>query len=299
MTTPEVLLEAGQRPTARHMIEFLRGHYLPPRRPPAGIFAPEIAAPGGRRRADLIWLGCTARAHELVGHEIKVDRGDLRAELEDATKSDSWQLYCDRWWLVVPDRAVVNGLDLLASWGVMLPPSGRRTRSMTVLTPAPRLVPDEQGPGLRTLAAWMHWRLADTRRELAERGRSLQQLTKRVQRQDQALLEREPEHASPGRQREHTVVEEIVRRLGGADFDNQIGTWDRSVDVDDVVAALRDLGLVRAQAHSASLLAGRMTGELRRLLVGIEAIEIEDLTAAAEHTAGAAGAVQTDLEETA
>jgi hypothetical protein len=125
ITLPADEQDAGpDSANASAMIAMLRRHYIPDETRPSGIFAPEIQAPGSSgRRADLIWLGCTAAAgDELIGHEIKISRADLLNELADLSKSHSWQRYCDRWWLVVPHEALIHGLELPPSWGVMLPP---------------------------------------------------------------------------------------------------------------------------------------------------------------------------------
>lgn len=149
--------------TDRDVLAMLRRHYLPEGRPPGGVFAPEIQSPDGRRRADLIWLPTTiAGGRGLVGHEIKVSRSDVIAELADPTKADPWSRLCDRWWLVVAEPELVEGLDIPEAWGIMAPPSGRRTRSMTVLRPAPQLDPVDRTPGVERLAAWMHYRHHDT-----------------------------------------------------------------------------------------------------------------------------------------
>lgn len=147
--------------SADRMLEMLRNHYLPPYRDPAGIFAPEIGAPDGRRRADLIWQQVAGGRRELVGHEIKVSRADLKHELEQPEKCMSWKRYCDRWWLVVPDLSIVDGFTLPPDWGVMLPPSGRRTRTMTVWRAAAKLAPPTQDPALRTIAIWLWYRQRD------------------------------------------------------------------------------------------------------------------------------------------
>lgn len=145
--------------TAADLLAGLRRHYIPDARFPGGVFAPEIAAPDSQRRADLIWLGVTAATgREIVGHEVKVTRQDLAAELADPAKAAAWQQYCDRWWLVVPDPALLHGHTIPDTWGVLTPPRGRRTRPMTVHRPAPRLSPAPQEPALRTITAWLHWR---------------------------------------------------------------------------------------------------------------------------------------------
>lgn len=240
--------------TAHTMLALLRRHYVPDESRPAGVFAPEIQAPGPvGRRADLIWLGCTAAAgHALVGHEVKVTRADVLNELADLTKSDPWQKYCDRWYLVVPSLSLIHGLDLPESWGVLLPPSGRRTRSMTVHRSAPALRPLEQGPALKTLAAWQLWRHRDTH----NRAETLQRDNDKLRAEQQELrLRAEPRTHNATRE----VVERIVRELGGvqgwttnSDTDPTVGPWNRQVPVKDVVTGLRDFAEVaqlRDTAH--------------------------------------------------
>jgi hypothetical protein len=71
--------------------------------------------------------------------------------------------YCTRWYLVVADPSLIEGLTIPDLWGVMAPPSGRRTRSMTILREAPKLTPDgDMSPALSRLAAYMVNRLEDT-----------------------------------------------------------------------------------------------------------------------------------------
>lgn len=149
--------------TAHSMTELLRQHYNPDGRAMGHLFMPEIGAPGGRRRADLLVAPISiagSKADTLIGHEIKVTRSDVMAELADPTKADPWLRYCTRWYLVVADPALVEGLTIPDLWGVMAPPSGRRTRSMTILREAPKLTPDgDMSPALSRLAAYMVNRL--------------------------------------------------------------------------------------------------------------------------------------------
>lgn len=152
--------------TARDLLAVLRRHYLPDNRPPGGVFAAEIESPDGKRRADAVWMPTTwAGGRELIGHEIKVTRSDVLVELADPTKHDAWARYCHRWWLVVLSPALVDGLDVPEHWGIMAPPSGRRTRSMTIVRPAPKLTPIDSGVGYRRMAVW----LANRRTEDANR----------------------------------------------------------------------------------------------------------------------------------
>lgn len=230
--------------TARTMTDMLRRHYLPESREPGGIFAPEIQAPASNRRADLIWQGVTASGRELIGHEIKVTRADLLAELADPAKSDPWMRYCDRWYLVVPTLDLTAGLDLPAAWGLMTPPSGRRTRSMTVPLKAPKLNPNEQGPALRTLATWLHWRL---HREQTTHASEMRY----VERDRQQLHELRQQVGNRGhgmKSQIEELVEEIVRGIGVSS--GRLGDgWRSDVKVEDVVAELKELGATRATAN--------------------------------------------------
>lgn len=230
--------------TAKDMIAMLRRHYVADETRPGGIFAPEIQAPGGNRRADLIWQGVTAGSgHELIGHEVKVTRADLLAELADPTKSDPWQKYCDRWYLVVLHPSLIEGLELPPTWGVLAPPSGRRTRSMSVITKAPQLKPANQAPAYLTLATWMHWRMTNT---TTNRERDVAEL-QRLRATCEDLRLRTPAVHKNAAQ---LIVEDIVLKLG-VYGGQQLGDWDTRIELDDVVTALRDLGVVKQRQHDA------------------------------------------------
>lgn len=147
---------------ADDVVRMLRRHYLPEGRPLGGLFAAEVGSPDGRRRADAVWAPLTtAGGTGLVGHEVKVSRADVLVELADPTKAEPWAQYCHRWWLVVADPALVDGLDVPEAWGIMAPPSGRRTRTMTVVRPAPALHLKDPAPALRRLLAWQTFGTSD------------------------------------------------------------------------------------------------------------------------------------------
>lgn len=138
--------------TAADLLTLLRRHYQPENRPAAGLFAPEIESPDGSRRADLIWAPTTSTGgFGLVGHELKISRSDLLVELADPAKCDPWARFCECWWLVVADPAMIDDAAIPHAWGVLAPPSGRRTRSMTIIKPAPKLHPVEPARAFRKL----------------------------------------------------------------------------------------------------------------------------------------------------
>ena len=75
----------------------------------------------------------------LHGHEVKISRSDWLTELADPTKADATKRFCDRWWLVVPDKSIVRD-DLPEGWGLMaLDAAGklRVVRRAPVLEPMP------------------------------------------------------------------------------------------------------------------------------------------------------------------
>ena len=83
---------------------------------------------GGKktRSADALALSLwPSRGIELHGHEIKVSRGDWLRELRDVGKADSIQRFCDRWWLVIGDAAIVAPGELPPRWGLMVVKGGR------------------------------------------------------------------------------------------------------------------------------------------------------------------------------
>lgn len=75
---------------------------------------------------------------QLHGHEVKVSRSDWLRELTDPHKADAIRRYCDRWWLVVPDKTIVRD-DLPDGWGLLAFDSTDRLR---VVRRAPRLDPE-------------------------------------------------------------------------------------------------------------------------------------------------------------
>ncbi|MFD8496293.1 hypothetical protein [Amycolatopsis sp. NPDC059657] len=255
------------------MLAMLRRHYLPESKPPGGIFAAEIQAPKSTRRADLIWQGVTSTSgHALVGHEIKVSRADVLAELSDPTKADAWMKYCNFWYLVIPSLDLVEGLDLPGTWGVLLPPSGRRTRSMTVAVKAPKLDPTDQGPALRTIATWLHWRVNTAEIKM----RSAMSEAEKWQQQVAELRLQVPVSERRGPTPDQLVLQRIVAALGvqhshaSGSVDVQLGDWKHPIEVDDVVAVLKDIGAARAIKDKLEFEARVDLDTLKRVLADLD-----------------------------
>lgn len=82
-----------------------------------------------------LWRGGDLALH---GHEVKVSRSDWLRELADPSKAETFRRYCDRWWLVVSDRAIVKPGELPAGWGLMALSDG----VLRVVKGAPKLTPE-------------------------------------------------------------------------------------------------------------------------------------------------------------
>lgn len=71
---------------------------------------------------------------KLHGHEVKVSRSDWLTELRDPDKAEAFRQYCDYWWLVVSDKAIVKDGELPDGWGLMVA-HGRTVRVVVQATP--------------------------------------------------------------------------------------------------------------------------------------------------------------------
>jgi hypothetical protein len=77
---------------------------------------------GGRGYADAVAMNLyPSRGLEVHGFEVKVTRSDWQRELRDPAKAEPVFRYCDRWWLVVGDAAIVKPGELPPTWGLLVP----------------------------------------------------------------------------------------------------------------------------------------------------------------------------------
>lgn len=231
--------------SADEVVAMLRRHYLPEGRPAAGLFASEVGSPCGARRADALWMPLTEHGGGLVGHEVKVTRADVLTELADPTKADAWSRYCERWWLTVSDPSLVDGLTIPEQWGVMAPPSGRRTRSMTVLRPAPKLKPVSPAPAFRRLLSWYFSRAENQVAAAQGEGRRLRADVERARAESRQLRLAGGGAPSPHAQRVNAIVAEVERRKGEQRI--HLG----AVDDELVVAAIVDAEATRVANQTA------------------------------------------------
>lgn len=89
------------------------------------------------RYADALVVGLwPSRGLHIEGMEIKVSRSDWLHELKKPEKAETIFQYCDFWWLVVADQAIVQD-DLPRNWGLMAPVGGK----LKVIVGATKLEP--------------------------------------------------------------------------------------------------------------------------------------------------------------
>lgn len=88
--------------------------------------------------------------HLIHGFEIKVSRSDWLTELKDPEKAGAFKPYCDRWWLVVPDAAIVRD-DLPAEWGLIT--LAKNGDTLRIHKQAPML--ERQAMPFEMTAAWL------------------------------------------------------------------------------------------------------------------------------------------------
>lgn len=253
-----------QKPlTAKDLTEMLRGHYLPENRPPGGIFASEIGSPDGKRYADGLWQSFTRTGGmTLEGHEIKISKTDIAVELSDPSKAEAWMQYCDKWWLIVSDPALLNGFTVPETWGVMAPPSGRRKKSMTIVKEAPLLKPASKEPGLVRLMAWQAKQFRDESYELNRDNTTLAYQNQNLKNELMAAR-----HGTSLGSYEMGIVVKIYDEVKvQTAAKNAKDNWLRGNDVKDIVDAIMDLREIRQRAQT-------MKNTALSLLNHVEAID--------------------------
>jgi len=116
-TTPAAVSGAD---LSQRLYDALEARY----RPPSYAFIPQVrnstGFPNVVRTADAVAMGLwPSRGMDLHGFEIKIDRGDWLRELRNPAKADEIAEYCDRWWVVIASREIVQTGELPPTWGLL------------------------------------------------------------------------------------------------------------------------------------------------------------------------------------
>lgn len=80
--------------------------------------------------------------YEILGFEIKVSRSDWLSELKDMSKSDEIMSYCDKWYLVVPDAAIVKEGELPKNWGLLVLKGDKLIQKVRAIATRKEIMPD-------------------------------------------------------------------------------------------------------------------------------------------------------------
>ena len=108
--------------------------------PPAWAFIPQARDGTGLsagRTADAIAMSLwPSRGLEVVGYEVKTARADWLRELRNPEKAEAIFGYCDRWYVVTPEKVLAPG-ELPPTWGHKVVRAGRVDTEVE----APRLAP--------------------------------------------------------------------------------------------------------------------------------------------------------------
>jgi len=79
-----------------------------------------------QRTADAFCISLwPSRGLWTAGFELKVSRADWQKELKQPHKAERFFNYCDYWWLVVTDKAIVQPGELPETWGLLAVVGGK------------------------------------------------------------------------------------------------------------------------------------------------------------------------------
>ncbi len=283
----------AERVTAKDLLEHLRNFYIAPSRPEPGYFCPELPDPTDKRRADLIWVPTTWQERgQLIGHEIKVSRADVVAELADPTKADAWARYCDRWWLVIPDAALIDGLNIPEHWGVMTPPSGRKRRAMTVVKDAPPLNPADKALALANVINRLHNAGDDVHARIRQLEEQVVVANRRAEVADTELtrvneLLRGTEAGNRWELERVNAILDAIREVSRSRDRSQWSPHEPLV----IAAAALDYGLVRQRTQ---MLLHRVDDRIRTFDRALAPTNVDDIT---KGLTGLSRRLQKDLDE--
>lgn len=111
--------------TAKDMEKYLSERYCDNRQ---WVFMTQVRSSTGSasRIADAMAFNMYgSTGYEVIGFEIKVSRSDFLSELKDMSKSNELMSYCDKWFLVVSDAAIVKDGELPKNWGLLVLKDGK------------------------------------------------------------------------------------------------------------------------------------------------------------------------------
>lgn len=110
---------------------------------PSWALLPQVGNTTGAgvgRWADAVAMSCwPSLGLKFIGFEIKVSRGDWLGEIRNGEKSNAIFKFCDYWYIVVSEEAIVQPGELPPTWGLLAAKGGR----LHCIKEAPLLQPQE------------------------------------------------------------------------------------------------------------------------------------------------------------
>lgn len=214
---------------------------------------------GAIRTADAMAMSLyPGRGLHLHGFEIKIDRRDWLREKKTPEKAEEIIRFCDRWWLVVNDEAMVREGELPPTWGLLVP--GKKKGTLTAKVQAPALSPQ---PITRPFLAAILRNLAQAKEFMipkAEMAVALERAREEVRNAPKPPSEQSPEARELVRlKREHDHLVAVVKQFEEASgVQIQIDRW-YAKDIGDAVRTIQALDLPRSLDR-----ADRIAEELRK-----------------------------------
>lgn len=252
---------AKKKITAANVVDLLRARYTAP----AWAFLEEVRNRTGYGRMERYADGLAmslwpSRGLEVHGFEVKVTRSDVINELRKPGKADPIMQYCDRWWLVLGDKSLIQPGELPPTWGLMIV---RGTRQLRAIIEAPKLQPAPLD--VRFVASilrnfeqsYVPARLL-TEAKLALREGIEARVKARIEENansELAKMQRRAEHA----ERDRESLQQLVD-----DFNEKAGVYLAKYNVGDISEALRIVqgagqGLLRRKLRQVLELSEGMT----------------------------------------
>lgn len=128
--------------TAKDMEKYLAEKFCDSRQ---WVFLTQVRSStgGASRVADAMAFNMYgSTGYEILGFEIKVSRSDFLSELKDMSKSNEIMSYCDKWYLVVPDAAIVKEGELPKNWGLLALKEGKLVQKVRAILTKKTPMPD-------------------------------------------------------------------------------------------------------------------------------------------------------------
>jgi hypothetical protein len=110
---------------------------------PHWIFLREVRNDTGfqsNRSADAVAVGMYhSRGQLLIGFEKKISRSDWLRELKRPDKAEGICRFCDQWYVVIPELAIIGLDEIPITWGLMVVNGNKLqvAKQAPTLTPAP------------------------------------------------------------------------------------------------------------------------------------------------------------------